>query len=104
MRIIITKKGVEDQTRGEIRMKPDVVFRDLKAECHSDGNGENRMIPYSQASTRNPYHVQGKLIRSVQDGSGEIHPSDFLRQVWAADQDEQKLADWVKAQSAEAIE
>ena len=27
--------------------------------------------------------------------SGEIHPADFLRQVWAAGDDDQKLAAWV---------
>lgn len=34
--------------------------------------------------------------------NGDIHPADFLRQVWAADQDESKLAAWVKSQAEEA--
>ena len=29
---------------------------------------------------------------------GDIHPADFLRQVWAAKEDDQKLAAWVAAQ------
>ncbi len=29
---------------------------------------------------------------------GEIHPADFLRQVWAADDDDPKLAAWVAKQ------
>lgn len=31
---------------------------------------------------------------------GAIHPADFLRHVWACDEDDQKLADWVKQQGA----
>lgn len=31
--------------------------------------------------------------------NGDIHPADFLRQVWAAGEDDQKLAQWVAAQS-----
>ncbi len=28
---------------------------------------------------------------------GEIHPADFLRHVWAAGDDDKKIADWVKS-------
>lgn len=31
--------------------------------------------------------------------NGDIHPADFLRQVWAAGDDDQKIAVWVAAQS-----
>jgi hypothetical protein len=31
--------------------------------------------------------------------NGDIHPADFLRQVWAAGDDDQKLASWVAAQA-----
>ena len=31
--------------------------------------------------------------------NGDIHPADFLRQVWAANGDAQKIADFVKASS-----
>ena len=31
--------------------------------------------------------------------NGDIHPADFLRQVWAAGEDDQKLASWVAAQA-----
>ncbi len=30
--------------------------------------------------------------------NGDIHPADFLRQVWAAGDDDQKIATWVAAQ------
>ena len=30
--------------------------------------------------------------------NGDIHPADFLRRVWAADGDHQKVVDWVKSQ------
>lgn len=30
---------------------------------------------------------------------GEIHPSDFLRRVWAAHEDDQAVAKWINAQS-----
>lgn len=30
--------------------------------------------------------------------NGNLHPADFLRRVWAADGDHQKVVDWVKAQ------
>jgi hypothetical protein len=30
---------------------------------------------------------------------GNIHPADFLRQVWACGEDHQKLANWVKQQA-----
>jgi hypothetical protein len=29
---------------------------------------------------------------------GDIHPADFLRQVWAAGEDDQKIANWVSSQ------
>ncbi|MES2660975.1 MAG: DUF5069 domain-containing protein [Verrucomicrobiota bacterium] len=31
---------------------------------------------------------------------GDIHPADFLRHVWAAGDNDQKVADWIKAQQA----
>ncbi|MEO5913574.1 MAG: DUF5069 domain-containing protein [Luteolibacter sp.] len=31
---------------------------------------------------------------------GDIHPADFLRHVWAAGDNDQKIADWIKAQQA----
>lgn len=31
---------------------------------------------------------------------GNIHPADFLRQVWACELDDQKLANWIKQQKA----
>lgn len=31
--------------------------------------------------------------------NGDIHPADFLRQVWAAGEDDQKIADWVASQT-----
>jgi hypothetical protein len=31
--------------------------------------------------------------------NGDIHPADFLRQIWSAGDDDQKLANWVLAQS-----
>jgi hypothetical protein len=31
--------------------------------------------------------------------NGDIHPADFLRHVWAVGDDDQKLAEWVKARS-----
>ena len=30
--------------------------------------------------------------------NGNLHPADFLRRVWAADGDHQKVVDWVKSQ------
>lgn len=32
--------------------------------------------------------------------NGNIHPADFLRRVWAADGDDQKVLEWVKSQQA----
>ena len=29
--------------------------------------------------------------------NGNIHPADFLRQVWAAGEDDQKVADWIRS-------
>lgn len=31
---------------------------------------------------------------------GDIHPADFLRRIWAAEEDDWKIADWVKKQMA----
>jgi Domain of unknown function (DUF5069) len=33
---------------------------------------------------------------------GDIHPADFLRRVWAAGEDDVKIADWVKEQATSA--
>ncbi len=35
--------------------------------------------------------------------NGNIHPADFLRQCWSAEENESQLADWVKSQ-AEGLE
>ncbi|MDX1680767.1 MAG: DUF5069 domain-containing protein [Akkermansiaceae bacterium] len=30
--------------------------------------------------------------------NGNLHPADFLRRVWAAEDDDQQIADWIKSQ------
>jgi len=39
--------------------------------------------------------------RNFLNKNGELHPADFLRQVWAADQDKKQLAAWIKSHSTE---
>lgn len=34
--------------------------------------------------------------------NGDIHPADFLRVVWAHDDDDARIADWVRAQKEDA--
>lgn len=37
--------------------------------------------------------------RNFLQKNGNIHPADFLRHVWAVDEDDQKLAAWIKSQA-----
>jgi hypothetical protein len=36
--------------------------------------------------------------RNFMKNHGELHPADFLRNLWAAGDDDQKIAAWIKAQ------
>ncbi|MFT6861800.1 MAG: hypothetical protein ACJAVK_000353 [Akkermansiaceae bacterium] len=62
-----------------------------------------RIIAKAEAKLRGELHPDMMFgcggDRKFLGDHGEIHPGDFLRHVWAADGDAQKVADFVKAAS-----
>lgn len=38
--------------------------------------------------------------RNFLEKNGDIHPADFLRNLWAAGEDDAKFLEWVKIRSA----